>query len=224
MESMVNIFKKIDLHQPVLIQGVTGTGSVAKIVAAHIIKCLAAEKFGEVSSPYFQDIAVSTSEGGLQFPLLEFYHSRSEGFSDLLILYGNTQALTSYGQYELCSRILDTVQGMGCELVVCIEGLGKNTSIGEPKVYFTATDFETLDRLTRHGLSIFQGHISGMSGLLMGLTKLRGMKSFCLLAETAGSHSDAVAAKAILDRLNGVLGLKIDSVGLEKAAENISGL
>jgi len=206
-----------------LIQGVTGTGSVAKIVAAHLIKCLEADKFGEVSSPFFQDITVSTSGGGIQFPLLEFYHSRPEGLKDLLILYGNTQALTSYGQYELCSKILDTVQGMGCQLLVCIEGVDKGTTTGEPKVYFTATDFETLDRLTRHGLNIFQGQISGMSGLLMGLAKLREIKSFCLLAETTGANPDVTAAKAILDVLSSVLGLKIDSKDLEGAAVDISG-
>lgn len=223
MESKVNLWKKLDLQKPILIEGVSGIGFVAEIVATHIIKSLAAEKFGEITSPFFQDIVISTPDGGIQSPLMEFYYSRSESLNDLIILCGNTQALTSYGQYELCGKILDVVQSMGCQLVVCVEGVGKNTSAGAPEVYFTATDFETLDRLMRYDLSMFQGHISGMSGLLMGLAKLREMKGFCLLAETAGVYPDVVAAKAILDRLNSILDLKIDLVNLEKAAENVSG-
>lgn len=219
----MNLCGKVNLQNPLLIEGVSGIGSIARIVATHIIKSLAAEKFGEISSPFFQDIAVSTPDGSVQSSLMEFYHSRYESLNDLIVLYGNTQALTSYGQYELCGKILDVAQSVGCQLVVCVEGLSKNISAGAPRVYFTATDFETLDRLMKYDLGIFQGRISGMSGLLLGLAKLRGMKGFCLLVETAGVYSDVVAAKAILDRLNSILGLKIDLADLEKAAENISG-
>ncbi|MFH0897138.1 MAG: PAC2 family protein [Candidatus Bathyarchaeota archaeon] len=222
MESKINLCKNINLRKPISIQGVTGIGFISKIVATHIMQSLVTEKFIEISSPFFEDIAISTSDGGIKFPLIEFYYSRTVSLNDLIILRGNTQALTSYGQYELCSKILDVIQKMGCQLVVCIDGLGKNAIAGEPKVYFTATDFETLDRLMKYDLSIFQGRISGISGLLIGLAKLRGMKGICLLAETAGINPDVVAAKAILDRLNSFLGLKIDLVNLEKAVENIN--
>ena len=224
MKSKVNLCKKIDLQKPILIDGVSGIGFIAEIVGTHIIKNLAAEKFGEINSPFFRDIAISTPDGSIQSPLLEFYYSRSEKLNDLIIILGNTQALISYGQYELCSKILDVVQSIGCQLVVSMEGLSKNIGTRASKVYYTATDFETLDRLMKYGLNIFQGCISGMSGLLMGLAKLRGMKGFCLLTETAGDYPDVPAARIILDRLNNILGLNINLVNLEKAAENIKGL
>lgn len=222
MASVIKLYERAELRNPILIEGVPGMGFVASIVATHIIRSLKAKKLGEISSPFFQDIAFSTTDGNIRPPIMELYYWKSDGSNDLIVLYGNTQALTSYGQYELCGKILDVTQDVGCKLVVCVGGLGRDSVVGAPAVYCTATDFETLDGLMKHGLHIVQGRIFGMSGILLGLARMRGVKGFCLLAETTGVYPDMVAAKTVLEKLNTILGLNIELVNLEKAVEDVN--
>ncbi|MFH0748954.1 MAG: PAC2 family protein [Candidatus Bathyarchaeota archaeon] len=222
MESAVKIYERVSPRDSILIAGVPSLGLVANIVASHMIICLKANKVGEIISPVFQDIVITTLNGDVQSPSIELFHSRCEGSNDLIILYGNSQALTNFGQYELCGKILDTVQNMGCKSVICIGGLRKSSTTGTPKVYCTATDFKTLDKALTYGLSIVQGHIFGISGLLLGLAKIRGMEGLCLLVETTGIYPDAVATKIILDKLNNILGLNIDSIDLTKSLDKVS--
>ena len=222
LESTVKVYKRETLRKPILIVGVPGIGLVANVAAKHILMSLNTRKLGEISSPFFQDVANVTIDGGIESPIMEMYYWKSDSLNDLIILYGNTQALTTYGQYELGGKILDIVQDLDCELVVGIGGLTKETATGKLNVYCTATDFGTLDRLLKHGLKQIQGQVFGMSGLLVGLAKLRGMKGFCLLAETTGAHPDVAVAKAVLDKLNSILGLKIELGDVGKSVDEVS--
>jgi proteasome assembly chaperone (PAC2) family protein len=47
------------------------------------------------------------------------------------------------------------------------------------------------------------------------------MKGFCLLAETTGAPLDIVAAKAVMEKLNFILGLNVELTNLEKAADDV---
>ncbi len=196
-------------------------GLVANIVALHLIRSLGAKKLGEINSPYFQDVALSTKEGGIKPPTLEVFYCKSAGGKELIVLYRNTQALTSYGQYELCGRVLDMAQEMGCGLVACTGGLGRENVDGVPSVYCTAADFETLDMLVKQGLRVVRGQIFGMSGMLPALARTRRMKGFCLLAETTGRRVDVAAARAAMEKLNLVLGLNVELADFEKTAEEV---
>ncbi len=221
MASIIKLYEIVKLQNPTLIGGTPGLGLISNIVAAHIIRSLSAKKFGEINSPFFQDIALSTAEGSIRSPTVELFHCKSGGGSDLIILYGNTQALTSYGQYELCGKILDVAQDMGCKLVACSGGLGKESVADVPTVHCTATDLDVLDMLMKHGLRVVQGSIFGMSGVLPGLAKVRGIKGFCLLAETTGIRLDVAAAKAVMEKLDLILGLNVGLANFEKAVEDV---
>jgi proteasome assembly chaperone (PAC2) family protein len=95
-----------------------GIGFVANISALHLIKELKAKKFAEIFSSSFQDFAILTESGKPRVPINELYYvKREEGKRDLIIWYGNTQALTTQGQYELTGnnfRYIDTMNfGLG---------------------------------------------------------------------------------------------------------------
>lgn len=211
--------KRPELKNPILIEGLPGVGFVANISALHLISELNAKKFAEILSPAFQDLIVSTESGLARSPMNELYHAQCNGL-DLIILYGNTQALTVEGQYELCGKVLDIVQDLGCRFIICIGGLRRVAVHSPPKVYCTATDVETLNSLLRHGVPIISAHISGVAGVLLGLGKLRGMRGFCLLVETLGVYPDPVASEAALKVLCDVLGIRVDLSRLAETAKN----
>jgi len=217
MVCKVQIYEKPVLNDPVLIEGLPGIGFVANITALHLIKELKATLFAEIKSSSFQDLALTTGNGQTYFPTNQFYYYKGkDGERDLIILYGNTQALTTTGQYELCGKILDISEEMGCKYILTVGGLKKEEKIKKPNLYCTASDKETLQDALDLGLKIMKGHIFGVAGLLVGLCNLRNMKSLCLLAETIGFYPDAVATREILNVINTMLNL---NVNLEKLSE-----
>lgn len=217
----VEIDEKPVLKDPILIEGLPGIGFVANIAALHLIQELKAKFFGEIRSSSFQDFAITSGAGKARFPTNELYyfHSRSSSERDMIILYGNTQALTTFGQYELCGKVLDLVQDLGCSEVITLGGLRRDEKVPHPKLYCAASDKDELANLTGLGAEVIEGQIFGIAGLLVGLCPLWNVRGFCLLAETPGFYPDASAAREVLNALNKLLHLSVDMNRLDVAAE-----
>jgi uncharacterized protein (TIGR00162 family) len=220
MVCKVQVYEKPVLNDPVLIEGLPGIGFVANITALHLIKELKAKLFAEIQSSAFQDLAISTGNGGTFFPTNQlYYHKGKDGERDLIILYGNTQALTTVGQYELCGKILDISEELGCNYILTVGGLKKEEKVEKPELYCTASDTQTLQDALGLGAKVMKGHIFGVAGLIVGLCKLRNMRGLCLLAETSGLYPDSVATREVLKALRKMLQLKISLKNLGSAAD-----
>jgi uncharacterized protein (TIGR00162 family) len=216
----VEITEKPKLDDPVLIEGLPGIGFVANIAALHLIRELKAKRFAQIVSASFQDFAVTTEGGGTRSPINELYYVKGvNGSRDLIIWYGNTQALTTFGQYELCGKVLDVVQELGCRLVISIGGFKKDEVLGVPGIYSAATDQETLKEALDLGTKVMVGHVFGIAGLLVGLARLRGVKGFALLVDTLGMYPDANATRCALAMLGKYLRLDVDLSRLDVSVE-----
>jgi proteasome assembly chaperone (PAC2) family protein len=181
---------------------------------------LKAKLFGEVMSASFQDLALITETGSARFPINElYYHKSRDGGRDLIIWYGNTQALTTFGQYELCGRIIEVAQDLGCHYLVTLGGFKKEEVKPTPEIYCAASDHESLKDAMDLGAKIMVGQIFGVAGILVGLGRLRGFRSFSLLVETLGTYPDANAARSALGALNKFLNMNIDLSRLDAATE-----
>ncbi len=209
------------LRKPVLIEGLPGIGFVANILALHLISELKASKFCDIRSPFFQDLAVTGQGGNLRFPINSLYYARTgdEALGDLLILYGNTQALSPFGQYELYSEVIEIVEKLGCKLVICIGGLPVERVLEKPRVYCTATNINHVKGFEKQGVEVIRGRVYGAAGVLMGLGKLKGIEGCCLLAETPGTYPDAQAARVVLDVMCRFLHLNVNPERLAQAAQ-----
>jgi len=217
---VIQIYEKPVLNSPILIEGLPGIGFVANIATLHLIQGLKAKMFGEIRSSSFQDFAISTENGKTRFPISELYYHKGKGEErDFIILYGNTQALTVPGQYELCGRVLDIAEELECRQIITLGGLKHQKRIEIPELYCAASDPESLREALSFGAKVIHGHIFGVAGLLLGLGKLRGMRGFCLLAETPGLYPDATAAREVLKVVCKMLRLKVDLSRLDVAAE-----
>ena len=220
MVCSVKVYEKPKLNNPVLIEGLPGIGFVANIAALHLIHELKAKRFAEILSNSFQDLAVTTETGGTRSPINELYHhKRSDDGRDLIIWYGNTQALTTFGQYELCGRVLDIAQELGCRFIITLGGFKIEEAKTTPQIYCAATDPEALNEALNLGAKLMVGQIFGVAGLLIGLGKLRGFKGFSLLVETLGTYPDANATRSVLPTLSRFLNLNLDLSRLDFAAE-----
>lgn len=221
MACIVKMYEKPALTSPVLVEGLPGIGFVANIAALHLIQELKAKLFAEIRSSSFQDFAITADNGKARFPINElYYHRGRNGERDLIILYGNTQALTTVGQYELCGSVLDIANELGCRTILTLGGLRKEETVETPpKIYCAASDEEALKDASDLGAEIIEGQIFGVAGLLVGLGKLRDMNGYCLLAETPGYYPDASAAREVLRAINKTLHLHVDLNRLDYAVE-----
>ncbi len=220
MVCTIEIHEKPKLNDPILIEGLPGIGFVANIAALHLIHELNAKPFAEIISATFQDLAVTTETGGTRSPINELYYYKSQGNRrDLIIWYGNTQALTTFGQYELCGRVLDIAEELGCHFLITLGGFKQEEVRNTPNVYCAASDPETLNEALSLGTKIMVGQVFGVAGLLVGLGKVRGFRGFSLLVETLGTYPDANAARHALSALSKYLNLNLDLSRLDTATE-----
>jgi len=216
---VIETYEKPELHDPVLIEGLPGIGFVANIAVLHLIREFKAVRFAEVHSSAFQDLAVTTETGGTRSPLNElFYVKNRQDGRDLILWHGNTQALTTFGQYELCGRVLDEAKQLGCRYLITLGGFKTDEAKQLPQVFSAATDVETLKEALGLGTKMMVGQIFGVAGLLIGLGRLKDLKGFALLVETPGTHPDQGAARTVLAALGRFLNLNVDLSTLEAAA------
>ncbi|MEM4348728.1 MAG: proteasome assembly chaperone family protein [Candidatus Anstonellaceae archaeon] len=212
--------KKIRLKNPILIEGLPGIGLVGKIAADHLIAELGAEKFAELYSPHFPHQVLMQRNGVMRMIKNKFYVAKGKN-SDLVILVGDVQAVTSEAQYEVTGKILDFAQKKGVKLIITLGGYGTGKMPTAPKVFGVVTHKEMIEEYKKHGV-IFgesRGSIIGAAGLLLGLGKIRNMKGICLMGETHGGFVDARSAQAVLEILSKILGIKIDVKKLDQRAK-----
>lgn len=220
MVCKVSLRERPRLRDPVLIEGLPGIGFVANIAALHLIRELSATPFARIHCSAFQDFAVTTEGGGARFPINELYYHQGTGHDrDLIILHGNTQALTTRGQYELCGHVLEVCKQLGSRYVITLGGLKVEREVEKPKLYFAATDKETARMLLDMGIRIIRGQIFGVAGLLVGIGRLHEFQGFCLLAETLGLYPDRAATRGVLRIVGEVLNLKINLDRLDETAD-----
>jgi len=219
---IVQVGKKMKMRKPVLVVGLPGIGLVGKLGGEHMVKELKAVKVAELYSPHFPHQVLMMKKGTMRMLKNELYLWKNpKKGSDVLVLTGDVQAVTSEAQHEVCGKILDYFQGLGGKTIYTLGGYGVGKMIDKPKVFGSATHKELVESLKKKGVVFGEanGSIIGAAGLLLGLGKLRGMQGACLMGETHGGYVDAKCAQSVLKALGTVLDVKINLSKLEERAK-----
>jgi len=219
----INVLEEIELENPIFIEALPGLGHVGKLAADHIIDELGATKFAEIYSPTFPPQVLIKEEGIIENMHNELYYLKDVGEDnlDLIILVGNTQALSPEGQYLMCKDILEFVKGYGITRIFTLGGMAIPQPVEDPKVYGAATDEANAELLKEADIEMRanDGGIVGASGLFLGLGVRQGIQGSCLMGETPGYFIDAESAEAILKKLSLLLNFEINTDKLDERAE-----
>lgn len=209
---------KVELRNPILIEGLPGLGMVGRIATRYLAKQLKARKLAELYSPHFPYYVLVNKKGGVRLLHGDFFFSKDEaGEGDILFLTGDRQAQTIEGQYDIAGAILDFAEKHDVKLIVTIGGYRKEPE-ETPKVVAVSTNPQLLNRaLKANATASPSGNpIVGTAGLLLGLARFRNIDALCLLGETRGYMPDPKAAKSVLQVLQKMLGLKVDLSRLDE--------
>jgi len=219
------------LERPVLVTAFRGWndgGQGATLAAGYLARLWDAERFADIDPEGFMDFQatrphVSLEEGltrRIDWPENAFYHARIPGAErDVVLLLGVEPNLR---WRTFCGLVLDLVRDLGVELVVTLGSLLADVPhTRAAPVTGTATDPQLVESLgLQH--SRYEGP-TGIVGILQDACRRTNIPAASLWAAVPHYVSLAPsprAARALCDRLAGLLSIPIDTRELAEAEEN----
>lgn len=192
-KTYIQMLSQPKLVDPTLVVGLPSIGDIGRMAAKLFQEFLKAEPFAELYSPILPDYVFIDKKGVCHPPKYEFYVSTKS--PNLIILTGDSQpALEDIpAYYELCSDILDFVLDLGCKSIITMDGAP--TTQPTKEIYVAATNKDFAKEYAAKGAVAYnRRRIIGISGLLLGLAKKRGLEGVCLLGSTSGFKADRETA------------------------------
>jgi uncharacterized protein len=224
---LIRTLDKVELREPILIEGLPGVGNVGKLAADYLRDQLGAKPLATIYSKFFPP-QVYVSEAGIVRLVsndLAYWKAPASVPHDLLVLGGDYQGISPEGQYEITERVLDYCARLGVKQVFTLAGFAQGRVVEEPKVLGAATAPALVETMKKFGVVFSRndpgGGLIGASGLFLGLGRTFGMEGVCLMGETSGYFVDPHSAGAVLKILSKVLKVEIDLTALEEKAREI---
>jgi uncharacterized protein len=193
---------------------------------------LKADEFAQIPPEDFFYLTGSVVQEGIlnapQFPHSKFYYWKNKtGDNDLIIFISNAQPDLAKAD-EYCKRIINIAKSFEVKTIVSFAAMPQAIDhTQEPKVWLTATSKEILGSLKAHNIALlYEGQISGMNGLFLGMAKAEGLGGFCLLGEIplyTIQIENPKASQAVLEALGRILKIELDFNNLLNEAHGMEG-
>ncbi|MBU4077097.1 MAG: proteasome assembly chaperone family protein [Euryarchaeota archaeon] len=213
-EPLVNIISEpLKSKNPIIIEGFPGIGLVGNIACQHIIEELGMKYVGSIDSRYFPPLAVLFN--GIVYMPVRIYEAPKK---DILVIISDIP-IHPTASYDLSKALVEWMISIKAKNIISIAGIA--TTTGLRRVFGGATNQEMLERI-KDKTEIFQvGTISGISGSIMTECFIRKIPAMSLLGETPGPNPDPRAAVEVLNVLNKIFDLSINTEKLMNQAEQI---
>jgi uncharacterized protein (TIGR00162 family) len=224
---VIRTLEKVELRDPILIEGLPGVGNVGKLAADYLREQLKAKPLATIYSKFFPPQVYVSEEGIIRLVSndLHYWKAPATAPRDILVLGGDYQGISPEGQYELTQRVLDYCHGLGVREVFTLAGFAQGRVVDSPRVLGAATSAGQVEEMKKHGVVFSRndpgGGLIGASGLFLGLGRLFNMEGVCLMGETSGYFVDPRSAEAVLKVLAKVLRIEIDFTALEAKAHEV---
>ena len=222
------IGKKPKLKNPVFIEGLPGIGNVGKVAIDFLIDELKAVKIYEITSYTFPHSVFVNEDNLIELPKIEIFYKKFNGKKhDLLLMGGDVQPVDEVSCYEFSDKTLDILEDFKGKEIITLGGIGLAQIPKKPQVYCTGNSKKIIKKykngMVNDKLYGVVGPIVGVSGLLLGLAEQRKIEAISFLAETYGHpmYLGIKGARQILDVLNKILGLKINTKKLDKEIKDV---
>ncbi|KXA90756.1 hypothetical protein AKJ57_03800 [candidate division MSBL1 archaeon SCGC-AAA259A05] len=219
-----------DVETPLFVEGLLGVGHVGLLSENHLLRELEFEKAAKVYSPHFSEPfqpkdtpgVVYSEKGTAKLHYNELFYNPE---NDLFVYKGLYQGDYCEYYYRHANLMIGFCNDLGVGRVYTLGGLGMGSEVEESNTRAIVTSEERVARIGPHA-EIQRGKenrpgVTGLSGLLIGMSEKNGIEGVSLLGETHGSYPDAKAAKTVLDSLCEIENIEIDLSGLDEKAEEL---
>ena len=208
--------KKIDVENPIIVEGVPDIGLVGSIAVSHMVQEQNFEEVGHIKSDLFPPVMVVHDRKVLN-PVRIFQKGK-------LIAILSEIPIDPKAGFILSKRLTEWYKEKGAQLIISISGtpIQERIDIDEPQVFGTSNNESILKKMEEFGVQILQeGFISGFYALILKSSIEIGLNSSILLAQCYSSYPDPGAAASILKILNKMTDLNVDVKQLIEQAEDL---
>lgn len=209
------ITKKIKLKKPTLIEGFPGLGLVGTISASYIVEKLKLEPIGYIKSDLFPPMAAIHNH-------IPMHPARIYASSKLNLIIILSEFVVPIGiVQELAETIFTHAKSVGVKKIVSLGGI---TIKGEQDtVYAIASNMDMVNKVSKFKTvkMIKEGATTGVTGVLLARGADEGFDVVSLLAEAQPEYMDPRAASMVIEVVNEMLGLKIETNSLDQEAKLI---
>jgi proteasome assembly chaperone (PAC2) family protein len=208
-------------------EGWNDAGDAASTAVSFMNTALGAERFAHVDTEEFYDfqanrprIQLSAKEGRreIEWPSVEMYAAQVPGGRRDLVLVQGVEPSLRWRSFS--ALVVELAEALGVQMVITLGALLADVPHTRP-VAMTgfASDPALMERLGTHRPSDYEGP-TGIVGVLHGASTDAGLPSVSLWASVphyVAAAPSPKAALALVRRLEGLLGVSLDTAELEEA-------
>lgn len=226
MWKFIKYQNNIDFKKSIVVVGFPGMGLVGKTVATQLINSLDAKLFASIYGTSFPAQLIVSSSGVGDINKVLIYASRV-GDLGIFVVTGDSQPVNDSEQHMLSYYILSKLKRYNVVEVIAAAAFVSDVVVTDRKVFIVGSNEKVAKKYVEKGAVVLnEGVISGLNGIIVGWAKVFEIDGVCVLGETWRSivelnYIDYTAAKLIIDLLNGVWGLGVDTKDLEAKGRGV---
>ncbi len=212
-EAEVFEINKVVLKNPLIFAGFVGAGLVGPISIGHMIEKLQMNVIGYMRSKHLPPSTVFL-RGRLRHPFR--FYSNKEGTVCAIIC---EITLRMEGLYAIVAAVLDWAKEKGSNEIIIVDGVASNEH--DNKVYCAAEEDLCRIMAEKDINMIPQGFITGIPGGILNECLIREIQGVALLVKANKIIADPEAAVTLLEAINRMYEMQIDTKSLKEEKERI---
>ncbi len=210
----------------IAIAGFPGMGFVGKTVAEYLAKVLEAKHVASIFCTGFPAHLIVKGGGTASLVKIDVYYANCNG-KGIFVVTGDAQPMDDASQNELSYAIVEFLKQRGVSKVIAGAAYVTEAIVSSRRVFVAGSSNIVREFVEKvNAVPLEDGVITGMNGVIVGWAQVEGLSAACILGETWRSiveleYVDYGAAKIVLDAINAVYGLGIDTDELGRYAVEI---
>lgn len=204
----------IETENPTLLEGFPGVGLVGTIATQYLYHEMEFEQVAKMESDDFPPVAV-VHEGVVRLPIRMYQNTEH----DLLLVVSELPIHPGISN-DVANSLVDWGREQDTERIVSLAGVGGPRKQGE-QVFAAGTSDDVLGGLPEDVQVFEEGNIAGVSGSVMVNSSLKDQEGLCLLGETQVFAPDPRSAASVIEVLNEMYGIAVDTQELLEQADQI---
>ena len=205
--------EKNKLKNPTIFVGFVGAGLVGTIAIDHMINELNMKEIGFLRSKHLPPSTVFM-QGRLRHPFR--IYSNNDGSVCAIIC---EIIISKDGIYNIAMAILDWAEKKGSNEIIVLDGVADKKHDGNA---FFAAEIDLCRVMEENDIKLIpQGFITGISGGILNECLIRKIRGITLLVKANESTPDPIAATTIIEAVNRVYEIGINTKNLKKQKKQI---
>jgi len=203
----LKILRDIEAKPPILFIGIGELGSLTlkrmRSIAGGIL-------FAYMYVPYNPDYIDIDELGLAKLNVSEWYYTLDSDPQVMLVeARSQPSSINPEHYYEVAGFVLDNARRFGCNLIVTLEGI-KSSSEG---IVAFASRKSLLEKLKEyHVKAMLESRVEGLTGLIVGLARIKGIDTIGLLASFIDESSIPILSSTLLRLILSAFKIKVPGI------------